>query len=101
MHDDDGLIPAHTRLKVRHFDQKVSVRELLHSTLDRLLNEMLILQQPQGAVSVTCLDTDGDFAGRTVVMALDLDPEEKDYEDLFNGPSGPEDINPEYRGSDE
>ena len=100
MHDDDGLVPNHkTKVKVRHFDQPVSIRDLLHSTLDRLLNELLINQQPQGVVSVTCLDPEGEFAGRTVLLALDLDTQEEDYEGLFSGPDDPP--NPEYRGSDE
>jgi hypothetical protein len=87
MHDDDGLIPREpqAQIKLRHFDRPVSVRELLHSTLDRLLSAMILHSEPQGVVAVTCMQGTGEFAGRTVVLALDLDPAAQEYDGLGNG----------------
>lgn len=83
MHDDDNLRPEFSKVTMRHFPHPVTIRELLHSTLDRLLDEMVAQSEPRGAVSVTNMDPgDSPFAGHTVVLALDLDPHDLDYEGL-------------------
>ncbi len=78
MHDDDGLENTNP-LVLRHFEDPVSVRELLHSTLDRLLDTLITNQETIGAASVTVLGATGAtndvFGGKTIFIALDLDPQ--------------------------
>lgn len=86
MHDDQpGGVPQKpefAKVTLRHFDHPVSLRELLHSTLDRLLDEMVGASEPRGVVAVTNMDEgDKPFAGHTVILALDLDPQDGDYPD--------------------
>lgn len=90
MHDDDFPIkPEFAKVTLRHFDHPVSIRELLHSTLDRLLDEMVAHSEPQGAVAVTNMDAgDNPFSGRTVVLALDLDPHDEEFEEPDEGSDG-------------
>jgi len=86
-HDDDNLRPEFSKVTLRHFDHPVSIRELLHSTLDRLLDEMIAGGEPRGAVSVTNMDEpsgDNPLSGHTVVLALDLDPPVDGYEGLLD-----------------
>ena len=93
MHDDQpgGVpqgpkLPNDVRVVMRHFDKPVSLRELLHSTLDRLLDEMIRTEEPAGVVAVTNLDEhDTVMGGRTVVLALDLDPAAHEYDDCGLG----------------
>lgn len=83
MHDDDGLRPEFTRVVIRHFPKAVNVRELLHSTLDRLLDMMFQEKETKGCVSVTSMDPEpAPFAGHTLVIGLDLDAQPEDYEGL-------------------
>lgn len=87
MHDDQpGGVPQKpefAKVTLRHFDHPVSIRELLHSTLDRLLDEMVAASEPQGVVAVTNMDPGGaPFAGHTVILALDLDPQTEAYEGM-------------------
>ena len=79
MHDDDGL--EHTNpLVVRHYDTPVSVREMLHGLMDRLLDSLIERQETMGAASITVLGAEGVvnelFGGKTLMLALDLDPHE-------------------------
>ena len=93
MHDDmEGGVPQpgpqFERVVLRKFDEPVTIRELLHSSLDRLLDYMGAHGEPQGVVSVTNLDevgADNPFAGHTVVLAIDMDPQPETYEDLNEG----------------
>lgn len=88
MHDDDNLRPHFSKVTLRHMTEPVTLRELLHSTLDRLLDEMIQETEPRGCVAVTNMDPSGPenpLSGHTVVLALDLDPESGEYEDLDEG----------------
>lgn len=82
MHDDDEIPPIHQigpMPVLRHFDQGISLREMLHGTLDRLLDKLVTEQETMGAAAVTILSASGEtdkvFGGRTVMLALDLDPQ--------------------------
>lgn len=77
--EDLGPIDPLTRL--RSFPKGISLQEHLHLSLDRLLEEMVRLQETCGSVAVTVLDSTGPWAGRTVVLAVDLDPEDVTEDD--------------------
>jgi hypothetical protein len=74
--EDQGPIPqrAEPEWIVNHFEKPVSLREHLHSSLDRLLTHMEQAQETQGLVSITVLDAEGAWAGHTVALAVDLNP---------------------------
>lgn len=78
MHDDDGLVDKHP-LVIRHYENPVSVRDMLHGTLDRLLDTLIASHETMGAASVTVLSAEGIteeiFGGKTMMIALDLDPQ--------------------------
>ncbi len=77
MHDDDGL-ENENPLVIRHYEHPVSVRDMLHGTLDRLLDTLIANHETMGAASVTVLAAEGIteqiFGGKTMMIALDLDP---------------------------
>jgi len=79
MHDDDGLVDKNP-LVLRHFEQPVSVREMLHNTMDSLLDELIRNHETMGAASVTVMSAEGItnelFGGKTMLIALDLDPQD-------------------------
>ena len=76
MHDDDvPLKPLAGPMPIlRHFEHPVSLKQHLHESLDRLLDEMSQGGDTVGMVQITVLDSDGPWAGQTVMLALDLDP---------------------------
>lgn len=67
-----------TPLVLHHYDTPVSVRDMLHGVLDRLLDAMIERKETWGGASVTVLEATGAteelFGGRTLMLALDLDP---------------------------
>ena len=77
MHDDDGL-ENENPLVLRHYDTPVSVRDMLHGTLDRLLDTLIANHETMGAASVTVMQAEGItneiFGGKTMMIALDMDP---------------------------
>lgn len=87
MHDDQpGGVPQHPReerIIMRHFDKSVTVRELLHSSLDRLLDFMNEHKEPAGVVAITPMDTP-EFEGGSIVLALDFAPHEHEYDGLHD-----------------
>jgi len=86
MHDDmiGGVPQPHEdRVILRSFEKSVTVRELLHSSLDRLLDFMLEHKQPAGVVAITPLDTP-EFDGGSIVLALDFELDEHNYEGLHD-----------------
>lgn len=86
MHDDMQQPPAE-RVVLRHFDAPVSMRQLLHSTLDRLFDYMIEQKEPAGCVAITPLDVP-EMQGGSIVLALDFVPHAHDYEGLNEGPDG-------------
>ena len=87
-HDDmPGGVPQHPpgteRVIMRHFDKAVSLRELLHSSLDRLFDYMVEQREAAGCVSITPLDVP-EFDGGSIVLALDLMPDKHDYDGLHD-----------------
>lgn len=94
MHDDyPGGVPQGStegaQIRLRHFDKPISIRDLLHSTLDRLFDAMIAKKESMGVVAVTNMDPGpSEWAGHTVVLALDLDPTSHEYEGLNEGPDG-------------
>lgn len=91
MHDDDpGGVPQGNRpdrIVMRSFDQPVSVRQLLHSSLDRLFDYMIAQRELAGVVAITPMDVP-EFDGGSIVLALDFAPHEHDYEGLNEGLDG-------------
>lgn len=88
-HDDmPGGVPqgdsSKTRVVIRHFDKSVTIRELLHTSLDRLFDYMSQQNELAGVVSITPLDVP-ELNGNSIVLALDFAPHEHDYEGLNEG----------------
>ena len=86
MHDDQpGGVPQGKpkveRIVMRQFDKAVSVRELLHSSLDRLFDYMIAQRELAGVVAITPMDVP-EFDGGSIVLALDFAPHEHEYEGL-------------------
>ena len=84
MHDDmDGGVPQGQpdRIIMRSFNEPISVRQLLHSSLDRLFDYMIAQRELAGVVAITPMDVP-EFDGGSIVLALDFAPHEHDYEGL-------------------
>lgn len=84
IHDDmPGGVPQLPKEHVvmRHFDEPVSVRQLLHSALDRLFDYMIAANEGAGVVAITPLDVP-EFDGGSIVLALDLMPDAHEYDGL-------------------
>lgn len=85
MHDDmEGGVPQQPRAErivMRTFDEAVSVRQLLHSSLDRLFDYMIEQRELAGVVAITPMDVP-EFDGGSIVLALDFAPHAHEYEGL-------------------
>ena len=88
MHDDQpGGVPQQPpidRLVMRSFDEPVTVRQLLHSSLDRLFDYMIQQRELAGVVAITPMDVP-EFEGGSIVLALDFAPHAHEYEGLDDG----------------
>lgn len=88
MHDDQpGGVPQGPqteRVIMRSFDNPVTIRELLHSSLDRLFDFMMAQRELAGVVAITPLDVP-ELNGNSIVLAIDFAPHEHEYEGLDDG----------------
>lgn len=87
MHDDQpgGVpqLPQGERIIMRHYDKAISLRELLHASLDRLFDYMVEQKESAGVVAVTPMDVP-EFDGGSIVIALDFAPHEHEYDGLHD-----------------